>query len=465
MAGPQFFRIQSFAAKANPAGQSVAQVLGEAARQPEFSAHVKSPQPPLVVFGLSPHEVAERHAEMVAAGAVSVRLADGTIKQRAVRSDRHTLMTAIASHPCLTAQVMQDGKANADYQAWVRLNVAFFRALYGDRLVSVVQHLDEEHPHLHAFILPMGDRNCSARDLNPAWTAKVEAEAAAKAQGLDAKAAVKLGNAAYKDRARALQDQYYHEVSLLAGLTRDGPKRQRQSRAQWQARKAEAERTARLLKEMEARVAELAEQEEALEASVEDLADRLDQAETLFADAEAEKALAAQERARAGALVQSLEREAAAQRSAAEEEARKIRSKGQQDAALILTEAQTKAARLTDELQQARQAFEGQKAAIARHAAAQAASVAVQVVLGVLTGKVTRRPDGAGWQVHDDALRQKVDALDLGPVLAEVISKIAALWERLVGRLTATDIATERQSAEAALSPIKQRSPDEGMSP
>lgn len=402
---------------------------------------------------------------MVAAGAVSVRLADGTIKQRAVRSDRHTLMTAIASHPCLTAQVMQDGKANADYQAWVRLNVAFFRALYGDRLVSVVQHLDEEHPHLHAFILPMGDRNCSARDLNPAWTAKVEAEAAAKAQGLDAKAAVKLGNAAYKDRARALQDQYYHEVSLLAGLTRDGPKRQRQSRAQWQARKAEAERTARLLKEMEARVAELAEQEEALEASVEDLADRLDQAETLFADAEAEKTLAAQERARAGALVQSLEREAAAQRSAAEEEARKIRSKGQQDAALILTEAQTKAARLTDELQQARQAFEGQKAAIARHAAAQAASVAVQVVLGVLTGKVTRRPDGAGWQVHDDALRQKVDALDVGPVLAEVISKIAALWERLVGRLTATDIATERQSAEAALSPIKQRSPDEGMSP
>jgi vacuolar-type H+-ATPase subunit H len=164
-------------------------------------------------------------------------------------------------------------------------------------------------------------------------------------------------------------------------------------------------------------------------------------------------------------LVQSVEREAAAQRSAAEEEARKIRLKGQQDAALILTEAHTKAARLTDELQQARQAFEGQRATIARHAAAQAASVAVQVVLGVLTGKVTRRPDGAGWQVHDDALRQKVEALDLGPVLGEVISKVAALWERLLGRLTATDVATERQSADATLSPIKQRSPDEGMSP
>jgi hypothetical protein len=70
MAGPQFFRIQSFSQKANPAGQSVAQVLGEAARQPEFSVHVKRPLPPLVVFGLSPHEVAARHAEMVAVGAI-----------------------------------------------------------------------------------------------------------------------------------------------------------------------------------------------------------------------------------------------------------------------------------------------------------------------------------------------------------------------------------------------------------
>lgn len=465
MAGPQFFRIQSFAAKANPAGQSVAQVLGEAARQPEFSAHVKSPQPPLVVFGLSPDQVAEKHAEMVAGGAVTVRLADGTVKQRAVRSDRHTLMTAIASHPHLTAQVMQDASANADYQTWVRLNVAFFDTLYGERLVSVVQHLDEEHPHLHAFVLPLGDRNCLARDLNPAWTAKVEAEAAAKAQGLDAKAAVKLGNAAYKDRARALQDQYYHEVSVSAGLTRDGPRRQRQSRAQWQARKAEADRTARIVQEMEARVAALAEQEEALEASVEDLADRLDQAEALFADAEAERALAAQERARAGVLADVVEREAAARRSAAEEEAQKMRSKGKQDAALILAEARTKAARLTDDLHQARQAFEAQRAAIVRHAAAQAASVAVQVVLGVLTGKVTRRPDGAGWEVHDNALRQKVEALDLGPVLEEVVSKVAALWERLVGRLTATDVATERQVAEATLSPVKKRPPDEGMSP
>ena len=151
--------------------------------------------------------------------------------------------------------------------------------------------------------------------------------------------------------------------------------------------------------------------------------------------------------------------------SAAEEEARKIRLEGQQDAALILTEAQTKAARLTDELQQARQAFEGQRATFARHAAAQAASVAVQAVLGVLTGKVTRRPDGAGWSFHDDALRKKVEALDLGPVLGEVISKVAALWERLVGRLTASDAATERQNAEAALSPLKKRQPGESMMP
>lgn len=75
----------------------------------------------------------------------------------------------------------------------------------------------------------------------------------------------------------------------------------------------------------------------------------------------------------------------------------------------------------------------GQKAAIARPAVAQAASVALQVMLCVLTG--------------------------------EVVSKVAALWERLICRLTATDVATDRQNAAVALSPIKKRQPDEGMSP
>jgi hypothetical protein len=46
MSGPQFFHLQTFSRKANPGGQSVNQVLGEALRDPAYCRHVSDPQPP-----------------------------------------------------------------------------------------------------------------------------------------------------------------------------------------------------------------------------------------------------------------------------------------------------------------------------------------------------------------------------------------------------------------------------------
>lgn len=87
--------------------------------------------------------------------------------------------------------------------------------MVGDKLMGVVEHLDEEHPHLHAFVLPTDDLTCSARDPNLAWAAKTAAEAAACEASHDAKASsVKLGNKAYKARARELQDEYQCEVGI-----------------------------------------------------------------------------------------------------------------------------------------------------------------------------------------------------------------------------------------------------------
>lgn len=62
-------------------------------------------------------------------------------------------MTCIASHPSLTHQIESDPEARRKYDDWVEYNLAFFRQMFGDELVGVVEHLDEEHPHLHGFIL------------------------------------------------------------------------------------------------------------------------------------------------------------------------------------------------------------------------------------------------------------------------------------------------------------------------
>jgi len=351
-------------------------------------------------------------------------------------------MTCIMSYPLPTSQIGNDPAAKADYDAWVERNQRFLRNLFQEEFVSLVEHLDEAHPHLHAYMLPYHASGFSARELNPAWLAKLEREEAARTAGEDDRTAVKLGNVAYRERARELQDQYHREVGLASGLTRTGPKRERLSRAQWRARKDEAVRADQTLRQMEETAGDLTDREEALTRSAEemarDLAAKLDQAEALFAEAETEKALAVHERARVAALADAQEREAAARRAAAEEEARQVRFSAQREAAdmiaraeAVAAEASRKSEEKARQLHEARRIFEGQKATIAQHAAKQAAAVVVQVIAGVLTGGVGLKPDGAGWFIRDEVLRKRVQALQLGEALRDVVALVSGLWDRL----------------------------------
>ncbi len=322
----------------------------------------------------------------------------------------------------------------------------------------LIEHVDEDHPHLHAYILPLDDPACSARNLNPAWVAKAEAEAAARSAGEDDKAAVKLGNIAYRTRARALQDQYHRDVGLASGLTRTGPKRQRLSRAQWRAMKEEALRAAQTLQHMEKMAGDLADREDGLTASAEklarDLAAKLDQAESIFADAEAEMALAAEERAKAAALIEDQGRKAAAQQAAAEEEAKHIRSAAEKDAAGIVAQAeaakeaaQRDVAEQSRQHREARQAFEAQKTTVIENTAGETAAIVVQVIAGILTGDVGVEPDGAGWFIRDVALRHKVRTLNLGEALREVVVAVSDLWNRLKAYVSPRELSDEQGNA------------------
>lgn len=183
MSGPQFIHFQSYSRKANKAGQCVEQVIGEAARAPQYSKHVANPLPPTVAYGDSIEELSKQHDEMVAAGFVDVALQGGRVARRGIRKDRHTLLTAVASYPVPVALVQANADARRNYEQWRSLNIAWLRRMFYDGLVSVVEHWDEAHPHIHAYILPLNDPSCSARQMNPAWRAKEEAEGAARLAG------------------------------------------------------------------------------------------------------------------------------------------------------------------------------------------------------------------------------------------------------------------------------------------
>lgn len=123
MSGPQFLHIQTFSLKANPAGQSVAQILGEAARSPEYSMHVDSPIPPRIIFGATPEEVLKQHDDMLAARAVEVKLKNGKSAKRGVRTDRHTLLTAVASYPIPREQIAIGSPDHTAYPGGKRCTV------------------------------------------------------------------------------------------------------------------------------------------------------------------------------------------------------------------------------------------------------------------------------------------------------------------------------------------------------
>lgn len=285
MSGFQFFHLATYSRKPNPAGQSIDQVVEEAERNPAFSLHVEAPEPPLIVYGVSVRAMKEQHDAMLDAARVSVLRPNGETAYRSIRSDRHTLLTAVASYPVAREQVEADPAEQIRYRAWVEANVAFLRERFGDQLRTVIEHTDETHPHLHAYVIP--DRpDMNAALLHPGKAAKLQAEERAKAEGMTPRDAVKVGNDALKKAMRALQDEYHAEVGAPCGMTRLGPGRRRMSRKQWVEEKELAAK-ASVIAQKEA-VTLIEERETAAEVAAQELAQEKaaisKQAEKLSAD-------------------------------------------------------------------------------------------------------------------------------------------------------------------------------------
>lgn len=239
MSGPQFVHLQTFSRKPNPAGQCVAQILGELARVPEFSLHVEAPRPPQRLDGLSPEELVKRHDKMIEDARVKVRV-KGKIHHRAVRKDRHTLMTAVASYPLTWDQITGNPEEETALRRWEVRNVAFFKKLFGEQYQAVYRHTDEPYPHLHIYALPELTPGVDATTLHPGKRAKAQAEAKALKGGAPPRVAVGSGNRALKSAMRRFQDVYFLQVGEPCGLLRTGPKRQRLSRKDYLAQKAAA---------------------------------------------------------------------------------------------------------------------------------------------------------------------------------------------------------------------------------
>lgn len=230
-----FVHCQTYSRKPNRAGQCVAQVIGEGLRSGQYHAHVTDPKPPVVLFG-DPEAFQQLHDDHVAQRRTHA-VKNGKPSERVIRTDRHTLFTIVASYPVPTAAVEASSEEQARFKSWANLTLKWVQRYYGSQLKTAFAHVDETYPHLHFWLLP-DYHDADATHLHLGKRAKRATEAGLKANGVPAREAVAAGNAAYKRAMRSWQDSYHRDVGAPLGLSRDGPKRRRLSRAQWAAERA-----------------------------------------------------------------------------------------------------------------------------------------------------------------------------------------------------------------------------------
>ena len=218
MGSYQFAHIECYsrsAGKGKTGGQTINDIAGEAERIDGYCPHIPHPSPPIIwPGGVTATEAAKEASKW----ADSAKDASG----RRLRKDGICLLVGVIS--CPAEQTDQWPSLKHDSIAWLIKQ-------YGDRLKSVVEHTDEEYPHIHFFVVPRPNERID--DIH----AGRKASASIKATG-ESKTAQR---AAYSTAMKEWQDSFYHNVGMLFGLTRFGPRRQRLTRKEWKAQKSVAD--------------------------------------------------------------------------------------------------------------------------------------------------------------------------------------------------------------------------------
>jgi hypothetical protein len=236
---------------------TVEEICFEAARVPGNHPHIVEPAPPVVLYGMPPDQIPawlqtkiDKQNALIAAQKKAMPRGARRGGPRAIRTDSPTLIAVVGSHPFFMKgdgtdyPSLDDPECRAAVEEWKadwvewKLKEAAER---GAIVISIVEHVDEGHPHLHAFEIAENLR-LDARVAHPGFAAKRAVEAI---EGEDEKDTVKRANTAYKAAMVLWQDDHHARVSVDHGLLRIGPRRRRLRRKIYLEEKKAADGLAR----------------------------------------------------------------------------------------------------------------------------------------------------------------------------------------------------------------------------
>lgn len=189
-------------------GRSVSQIISEAKRENGFCPHVEKPEDPILLYGVGLEEVERLAIEYHE----NTKIADKNGKVKKLRTDANILLAGVISLNRENIEIWDDYKNDS---------IAYLKNKYGKNLISVIEHTDEEHPHIHFYcIQDIGKRFDLMHDGKKALF-----------ENRDKKKHDQ--NIAYLDSMRAFQEDFFKVVSSNYGLSKDGPRRARMSRSDY----------------------------------------------------------------------------------------------------------------------------------------------------------------------------------------------------------------------------------------
>lgn len=239
----QFLHFETYARKASKSKKAFETVVKEFMREPGNCPHVKNPQSPRILYGVDAYEANKIICDI--AGSSKDK------RGRKIRTDAQVCVSGVMSFP---RELRNEDEAF--YQNWLKDNIKYLQEKYDNNLLSVIEHDDEEHPHIHYVV---ANRNVKKHgDFNIVNIHKpINAREGEKGR--------KAKYEAYRAACRVEQDEYYNAVSVKYGLLRVGPGRQRLSRAAYKAARHSAMMLAKSMRESEQKQSELAQQAQKIE--------------------------------------------------------------------------------------------------------------------------------------------------------------------------------------------------------
>uniref|UniRef100_UPI00132FAA4E plasmid recombination protein n=2 Tax=Klebsiella pneumoniae TaxID=573 RepID=UPI00132FAA4E len=211
--------------------RTVSEVLGEVLRKDGFCNHIQEPEAPGVLYG----DLNNIETDCKAYHQNHKNI-DKNGKAKALRSDANVLIAGVVSLEGI----------EQNYKDWDQYKIdvlGFLKEKYGENLAAVVEHTDEENPHLHFYIVPkIGQKLDELHDGK---------KAVLELKKKEPKALKGKQNKAYIEGMRNFQDDFYNKVSKNFGLTKIGPARSRVSRKTYFEQKKAAEEYRKTLKQIE----------------------------------------------------------------------------------------------------------------------------------------------------------------------------------------------------------------------